>query len=54
MTCRVARSFQDQIRKEPISCCECGSTPLEVGSVPHTLGPSPKEMDREDTATVLE
>jgi len=39
MTCRVARSFHNSTRMEPVFCCACGSTNLEVFSTANTLGP---------------
>ena len=39
MACRVARSFQNHAQMEPVCCCECGSTNLEVFSTSKTLGP---------------
>jgi hypothetical protein len=39
MTCRAARSFQHHTQMEPVSCCECGSTHLEVFDPSAALGP---------------
>ncbi len=39
MTCRVARSFQSHTQMEPVSCCGCGSSHLEVFWTSKTLGP---------------
>jgi len=39
MTCRVARSFPHRIPMEPVSCCECGATHMEVLLTSGTLGP---------------
>ncbi len=39
MTCRVARSFQNYARMEPVCCCKCGSTYLEVFMTSKTPGP---------------
>lgn len=39
MSCRVARSFQDYTRMEPVCCCECGSTYLELFLTSKTPGP---------------
>jgi predicted Zn-ribbon and HTH transcriptional regulator len=38
MTCRVARSFQNNVQLEPIHCRECGST-YEVFLVSRLHGP---------------
>lgn len=39
MTCRVARSFENHTQMEPVCCCECGSTHLEMFVASKTLGP---------------
>ena len=39
MTCRVARFSRDHTQLDPGSCCECGSTHLEVVFTSKTLGP---------------
>ena len=39
MTCRVARSFHNSVTMDLVSCCECGSTHLEVFLASKTLGP---------------
>lgn len=39
MTCRVARSFQDQPRTDLSFCCACGSKKLEAFYTLKTLGP---------------
>lgn len=39
MSCRAARSFQNHTRMEPVYCCECGSTHLEVFGASKIIGP---------------
>jgi hypothetical protein len=39
MTCRVARSFDNQRRMEPVYCSECGSIHPEARGALNTLGP---------------
>jgi hypothetical protein len=39
VTCRVARLFQRSTQMEPVSCCECDSTHLEMLSTSNTVGP---------------
>ena len=39
MTCRIARSYQQFIRMEPVPCSECGSIYLDVRVASGTLGP---------------
>ena len=39
MACRVARSYQDHIRTDLLSCCECGSSHLKVVASAHTSVP---------------
>lgn len=39
MSCRAARSFQNHVWMEPVCCCECGSTHLEVFGTSKALGP---------------
>ena len=39
MTCRVARSYQQFVQVDPVSCSECGSTYLDVRVASGTLGP---------------
>jgi hypothetical protein len=38
MTCRVARSYWDPPRKNPVTCSECGSPNLEVFYTLQTFG----------------
>lgn len=39
MACRVARSYQDDLRMELVGCCECSSAELEMCSTAKTVGP---------------
>jgi hypothetical protein len=39
VTCRVARSFQTHAQMDPVYCCKCGSSALEVLWTSKSVGP---------------